>query len=143
MLTTCKIVKRTQPFTSSGLPLLYSRIPMLSAAAPVEIWEPPRNAECAPATQATRLGPRDTSAATKIKEKETKHYGKQEFSVQRTPPKKTRAKPTPLSRSFLRSVGEKARGGGVLSYPLDVHPGRPPPNSLRNLHRSKGERVQI
>lgn len=107
---------------------------MLSAVAPIEIWEPPGNAGCAPASPATRLGPRDTSAVTKIKEKETKHYGKRS-----SPFKAPKTRQAHASPSTLLLVGEK-RGGSPSPPPPRALRHLTTPKSPRNLHSSREEK---
>lgn len=107
-----------------------------SPAAPIEVREPPGSAGCAPVAQATRLGPRDTSAATKIKEKETKHYGKRSSPFKAPKPRQAHA-----SLSLHSRVGGREAKGEGSPFPP---PPRAPrhsatPKFSRNLQGSSGE----
>lgn len=91
-----------------------------SPAAPAEVRGPPGNAGCALTAQAMRLGPRDTSAATKIKEKETKHYGRRGSPFKAPKPRQARA-----SLSLHSRVGGREAKGEGSPFP-------PPPRAPRH-----------
>lgn len=107
---------------------------MLSAVAPIEIWDPPGNGGCAPASPATRFGPETPQRSPKLKRKKQSIM---ENGVLHSKHQK-RAKPTPLPP--LSCWWERNGGGSPSPPPPRALPHLTTPKSPRNLHSSREEK---